>query len=791
LFRRKNNRYKNIKQKRGDTVFLNVRLDNAILPAMAVKGIVPLPNNEIRLDVGRPESIAALKEAMQQDKYIALFVQKNPTANEINPDELYQEGLIAKIVYEMGNAPVHKVKLLGVVRCTVLEFVQKTPFLLASIATVPIINDEVEKELAYVRLLISELEQDGAKLFEGHPELSGIISQGVTADKLTDVLAYNLPLDFNAKLRYLQNPSVSQRLAYMLEDIKREKYIRSIENEIDQEVRKSISESQKEYYLREKMRVIQDELGDKVNKETDIDEMRKKILAAKMPKEMEEKALTELNRYSSLNSASGESSILRSYLDFIISLPWSNESKENNDIRKAKEQLDNDHYGLEAVKERILEYLAVRIMTKKTPQAILCLVGPPGVGKTSLARSVATSLNKKFVKQSLGGVKDESEIRGHRRTYIGALPGRILQGMRRAGVINPVFLLDEVDKLSSDFRGDPSSALLEVLDSEQNKYFSDHYLEEPYDLSKVFFIATANYLENIPLALRDRMEIVQLSSYTEYEKFEIAKRHLIDKQLEIHGLSKSDFELTDEALWAVIRDYTKEAGVRELERFIGTLIRKAIKTILLDKVDKVTIDADNIEKWLGKPKYVYNKIDDIDQIGVATGLAYTQYGGDTLPVEVTYYKGQGRLVLTGKLGDVMKESAQAALSYVKANATKFAIDSTLFDENDVHVHVPEGAVPKDGPSAGVTIATAIISAFSHRLVNHKIGMTGEITLRGRVLPIGGLREKAIAAHRSGLGKILIPQENMKDIDEIPESVRKDLEIVSVLMIDDVIHHALL
>ncbi|HOE07184.1 MAG TPA: endopeptidase La, partial [Bacilli bacterium] len=445
----------------------------------------------------------------------------------------------------------------------------------------------------------------------------------------------------------------------------------------------------------------------------------------------------------------------------------------------------------EVVKERILEYLAVRIMTKKTPQAILCLVGPPGVGKTSLARSIATSLNKKFVKQSLGGVKDESEIRGHRRTYIGALPGRILQGMRRAGVINPVFLLDEVDKLSSDFRGDPSSALLEVLDSEQNKFFSDHYLEEPYDLSKVFFIATANYLENIPLPLRDRMEIVQLSSYTEYEKFEIAKRHLIDKQLRIHGLSKSDFELTDGALWSVIRDYTKEAGVRELERFIGTLIRKAIKTILLDKIDKVTIDADNIEQWLGKPKYVYNKVDDIDQIGVVTGLAYTQYGGDTLPVEVTYYKGQGRLVLTGKLGDVMKESAQAALSYVKANAIKFGIDPILFDENDVHVHVPEGAVPKDGPSAGVTIATAIISAFSHRLVNHKIGMTGEITLRGRVLPIGGLREKAIAAHRSGLGKILIPQENMKDIDEIPESVRKDLEIVSVLMIDDVIHHALL
>ena len=577
----------------------------------------------------------------------------------------------------------------------------------------------------------------------------------------------------------------------MLEDLKREKYIRALEMNIENEVRKSISESQKEYYLREKMKVIQDELGEKAKKETDIEELRKKILAAKMPKSMEEKALAELNRYASLSVASGESAIIRTYLDFVIALPWSKESKDTNDIKKAKAQLDRDHYGLENVKERILEYLAVRIMTKKNPQAILCFVGPPGVGKTSLARSIAAALNKQFVKHSLGGVKDEAEIRGHRRTYLGALPGRILQGMKRAGVANPVFLLDEIDKLSSDYKGDPASALLEVLDSEQNKYFSDHYLEEPYDLSRVFFITTANYLENIPPALRDRLEIVELSSYTEFEKFEIAKRHLISKQLVNHGLENKRFELEDEALWEVIRRYTKEAGVRELERNIGTLIRRAIKKILMDKVDCVTITKDNLFEWLGKPKYDYMKIDTVDQVGVVTGLAYTQFGGDTLPVEVTYYKGEGKLVLTGKLGEVMRESAQAALSYVKSNAEKFGINPDLFKTNDIHIHVPEGAVPKDGPSAGVTIATAIISAFSNRLVRHSVGMTGEITLRGRVLPIGGVREKAIAAHRSGLNKILIPKENLKDLDDIPESVRASLEIVSVETLDDVIGNALL
>ena len=772
-------------------MFTNTTVNSSVLPAMAVRGIVPLPNNEIRLEVGRKESILALKEAASSNKYIALFVQKNPNVEKPTQEDVYKEGLVVKILYDMETANIHKVKVLGIVRCDSLEVIQTEPYWLVNIVTKPIVNDEVETELAHVRLLIKEIENEGAKLFEGNQELAQIISQGVTADKLTDVLAYNLHFDLNSKLRYLQTPSVSARLAFMLEDIKREKYILKLENEIENEVRKSINESQKEYYLREKMRVIQDELGDKVKKETDIEDLKKKILALKMPKGMEEKALNELSRYSSMSMASAESSIVKTYLDFVISLPWTKESDESRDIKKAKEQLDKDHYGLEIVKERILEYLAVKIMTQKNPQAILCLVGPPGVGKTSLAKSIAASLNKNFVKQSLGGVKDESEIRGHRRTYVGALPGRILQGMQRAKVINPVFLLDEVDKLSSDFRGDPASAMLEVLDAEQNQFFSDHYLEEPYDLSKVFFIATANYLENIPAALRDRMEVVELSSYTEYEKFEIAKRHLIDKQLELHGLNKCDFILTDEALWMIIRKYTKEAGVRELERNIGTLIRKAIKTILMDNISEVKIDENNLEEWLGKAKFAYNKVDGKDQIGVVTGLAYTQYGGDTLPVEVTYYKGQGKLVLTGKLGDVMKESAQAALSYVKANAVKFKIDENLFKENDIHVHVPEGAVPKDGPSAGVTMATAIVSALSHRLAKHTVGMTGEITLRGRVLPIGGLREKSIAAHRSGLKTILIPKENVRDIDEIPEGVKKELEIIPVSIIDEVIENALI
>lgn len=773
-------------------MFTNQLKTQALLPAMAVRGIVPLPNNEIKLEVGRPESLLALQEASKFNNYIVLLFFTGEAEEPANEENVHKRGVIAQIVYDMPVINnIHKVKLNGIVRCEVRNFVQISPYMHVDVVTLPAETENIDEELAAVRLLIEELKSNSRNLLKNNPELVNTISKGVTADRLSDLLAYNLPFDLNSKLKYLDTSSVNQRLKYMLEDIKKEKYIQDIEQQIENEVRRVISENQKEYYLREKMRVIQDELGDKARKETEIEQLREKILEAKMPKSIEEKALTELDRYSSLSIASGEAGIIRTYLDFIISLPWSKASKDNMDIKKAKEQLDADHYGLDIVKDRILEYLAVRIMTKKNPQAILCLVGPPGVGKTSLAKSIAKALNKKFVKVSLGGVKDESEIRGHRRTYLGALPGRILQGMKRAGVINPVFLLDEIDKLSSDFRGDPASALLEVLDAEQNKFFSDHYLEEPYDLSNVFFICTANYLENIPAPLRDRLEIVQLSSYTEFEKFEIAKRHLVDKQLNLHGLDKERFSISDEAIWIIIRDYTKEAGVRELERLIGALIRKAIKSILMDNLERVDITADNLAHWLGNAKYSYNKTEPVQQIGVVTGLAYTQYGGDTLPVEVTYYRGDGKLVLTGKLGDVMKESAQAALSYVKTNCDKFNIDPEIFKKNDIHIHVPEGAVPKDGPSAGVTIATALISALTKRFVNPKVGMTGEITLRGRVLKIGGIREKAIAAHRSGLETIIIPKENLTDLEEIPEQVRESLEIISVETVDDVIKRALL
>ena len=759
------------------------------LPAIVVSDIVPLPNNEIRVEINRPEDIKALKSAEQYRNYIFLMLpSKNDTQNEVI-DNYYKRGVVAKIVLNMTNPNgSRRVKLQTIVRADVEEFVLTSPHLLVKFTTQPSISSDSDKEIATLELIKQELVSNNKMMpvLENKDVILNSLRKGISSAEFSDVIAINIIGDFKSHLKYLFELDITKRLLMILEDLRKQKYFASLESKIDEEVKRSINEAQKEYYLREKMKAIQDELGDKAKKETDIDALRKKIKEAKMPKTVEEKAYNELNRYMSTPSTSPESGIIRTYLDFLIALPWNTQSVDSDDIKKAKKILDEDHYGLDKVKERILEYLAVKIMTQKNPQAILCLVGPPGVGKTSLAKSIARALNKKFVKLSLGGVKDESEIRGHRRTYLGALPGRILQNLKRAGTNNPVFLLDEIDKMSSDYKGDPTSAMLEVLDGEQNQFFSDNYLEEPFDLSHVFFIATANYLGNIPEPLRDRIEIVEVSSYTEYEKFEIATHHLLKKQLLANGLDQSKFSISDQAIYSIIQNYTREAGVRELERLLSSIIRKAIKNILLNGASKIEITVDNLEEYLGKPKFTNNKTEENDLVGIVTGLAYTQFGGDTLSIEATHYKGEGKLLLTGQLGDVMKESAQAAFSYVKSNVEKFNINIKDIKESDVHIHVPEGAIPKDGPSAGVTITTALISTFTNRPVHHEIGMTGEVTLRGQVLPIGGLREKSIAAHRSGLKKIIIPYDNLKDIDEIPESVKNSLEIIPVKSVEEIV-----
>lgn len=759
---------------------------DAQLPGLVVKNLIPLPKNELRLEIKSDEDLKLIKLCEQYKNHVLLLVPSFEQGQEFN-----EYGVVARIVLNMvGPTGGRYIKAKCIVRAKIKDVTIVDDNRIVDFVTVPSVSINIDEEVVTTNLIEKELKQSTTILDLNNSSALASLNKGNNSADFSDIFAHALKISPKEKVRYLNEIVVSNRLKFILEDLHKGNLYKELEQKIDENVKKSISESQKEFYLREKMRAIQEELGEKAKKDSDIEELRQNIKKANMPKAVFDKAMNELNRYITSPSNSAEGGIIRTYLDFIVKLPWSNTSVDSNSIKAAQEELDKDHYGLEKVKDRILEYLAVKILNNKNPQTILCLVGPPGVGKTSLAKSIAKSLNKKFVKQALGGVKDESEIRGHRRTYLGALPGRILQGIVRAGTNNPVFLLDEIDKLSSDYKGDPTSALLEVLDSEQNQFFSDHYLEEPFDLSNVFFIATANYLEYIPAPLRDRLEIVELSSYTEYEKFEIARRHLLSKQLKLHGLKEELFTISDQAIYKIIQEYTREAGVRELERYLGSIIRKSIKNILLGDVSVVNIDVDNLIDYLGKPKFTHNIIEQNDQIGVVTGLAYTQFGGDTLSIEVTHYKGNGKLVLTGKLGDVMKESAQAALSYVKSNAKALGIDYKLFDECDVHIHVPEGATPKDGPSAGVTITTAIVSAFANRLVDHTVGMTGEITLRGNVLPIGGLREKSIAAVRSGLKTILIPFDNIKDLEDVPESVKNTLNIIPVKSIDEVIKHTL-
>ena len=771
-----------------NTMFDATKTTEGLLPSIAIRGLAPFPHTDVRTEVGRAASKTALLEAERNhNNYVFLLIQKNPMVENPVQEDLLSYGVVAKIGIKIklpnGN---FKVKFDPIVRAELLSIEETKPFFKVRFETRPSVQENVDEEIALVRMIVKKVMENAQNILNNPKQSLEAIQSGISSEKLCDILASNLKISENNKFKYIETSSIEKRLNYLLQDIEKERHMSEIEDKINRTVKKNIDENQREYYLREKLRAIQEELGDKVKKESEIENLRKQILAKKMPDHIEEKALYELSRYETLPAASGESGVIRTYLDFLIELPWHEQSKDETDIKKAESALEETHFGLEKVKERIVEYLAVKLLTGKNPQTILCLVGPPGVGKTSLAQSIADALNRKFVKQSLGGIKDESEIRGHRRTYLGALPGRILQGMKKAKVINPLFLLDEIDKLGSDYKGDPSAAMLEVLDPEQNARFSDHYLEDQYDLSQVLFISTANYLGNIPAPLRDRMEIIELSSYTEIEKYNIAKKHLLRKQLANHGLDADKLTISDDAIMTMIREYTREAGVRQLDRLFGSIVRKAIKIILGDKVDHVKVDKENLKDFLGKAKFSNHMADKESQVGVATGLAYTQFGGDTLPVEVAYYKGNGKLVLTGQLGDVMKESAQAALSYIRANHEKYAIDKKVFDESDVHIHVPEGAIPKDGPSAGVTIATALISALTHQKVDHTIGMTGEITLRGRVLPIGGLKEKAIAAHRSGLKKIIIPKENNRDIDDIPEDVRKALDIIVVESIDEIV-----
>lgn len=763
------------------------------LPAIVVRGIVPIPNNDFRIEVGRKVSLKAIEESEKSfSSYVLILVQKNPLIENPTVADIETHGVLAKIAMKIklpNNN--YKIKFNLMSRIKVNEYFLTDPYFVADYEELESKVGEIEEETTLLKLITDEAVVNANQLFNNAQVITSQIQSGLSSDKMADILAYNLRTQDTEKYKYLAELNVNSRLKLILEDINRLKMIADLEQRINEDVKKAIDENQKEYYLREKMRAIQNELGDKAKKEDEIDKLREDIKKAKMPLHIEEKALQELSRYQSTPSAMAESQIIKTYLDFLVALPWNESSTDLNDLQKVQDNLDKNHYGLENVKERIIEYLAVKMMTGRNPQTILCLAGPPGVGKTSLATSIAEALGRKFVKQSLGGVKDESEIRGHRRTYVGAMPGRILKGMKDAGTVNPVFLLDEIDKMASDYRGDPASAMLEVLDPEQNAKFSDHYLEENYDLSQVLFITTANYLENVPAPLRDRMEIVELSSYTEYEKIQIAQKHLVNKQLSAHGLDSDKFTIDEETLYFIVRHYTREAGVRELNRYIGSLVRKAIKEILMKKADKIHITKENVETYIGKPKFVHNLVDEKQQIGVVTGLAYTAFGGDTLPVEVTYYKGKGQLVLTGKLGDVIKESAITALSYVKSHALEFNLDPTIFENNDFHVHVPEGAIPKDGPSAGITMATAIMSAASKLYVRKDLGMTGEITLRGYVLPIGGLKEKAIAALRSGLTTILIPKQNVKDVDDIPKEVRDKLTIIPVENVSDVFAQALI
>lgn len=754
------------------------------LLVLIINDMVIFPNNEVRVEYDNNYDKQMIDIVDQIDDNQMIIV--NPIDNgNIDVTSFPTIGVLGNLKLKM-NVPNGKTRIVieGIKRVKLSSIVEDGHFFRADYSDIDIY--EASDCENYFKILVKSLENYITKVPYMGNAILGQLNGVDTLSDLCDLIASFLPLNYEDKKKYITVLDPVERCNFLIQDMNRDLKFVELEQRIESEVEKELDDTQKEYFLREKIRLMQKELGEVNNKDSEVERLTKKVAKLKCSSKVKEKIKRELDRYESLNSNSPELGMVAEYLDWMVNLPWNNYTKDTDDLVKVKSILDDSHYALEEVKDRVLEYLAVKQNTNNLRSPILCLVGPPGVGKTSLAFSIAKSLNRKSAKISVGGINDEAEIVGHRRTYIGANPGRIIQGIRRAGTTNPVFIIDEIDKMTKDIKGDPASSLLEVLDPQQNSKFSDHYIEEEFDLSKVMFIATANYVEQIPYELRDRLEIITISSYTEYEKLDIAKKHLIPKALEEHGLTPLQVQIDDNAIMVLIRNYTKEAGVRELERIIATLFRKIVKNILLNKdVVFYNIDEKMVEELIGKKKYFYTENDTKKEIGVVNGMAYTIFGGDILPIEATLFKGKGDLILTGSLGEVMQESCHIALDYIKANMDQFNIDKKIFEENDIHIHCPEGAVNKDGPSAGVTMTTALISLFEKKCVDKSVAMTGEITLRGRVIAIGGLKEKVIGAHRANIRRVFIPKENEKDLEEIPEEVRNDIEFILVETYEDI------
>jgi ATP-dependent Lon protease len=758
-------------------------------PVLPLRDIVVFPHMIVPLFVGREKSIRALEEVMRSDTYILLATQMNAGDDDPAADAIYKVGTLATVL-QLLKLPDGTVKVLveGVERAAIASYRDRIEFYEAEAsALVQEHGEKIETE-AFARSVVTEFEGYVKLNKKVSPEVVGVVSQIDDPSKLADTVASHLAVKIADKQAVLEQKNVAARLEKVLALMESEISVLQVEKRIRTRVKRQMEKTQREYYLNEQMKAIQKELGDEEGKD-ELQEIEEKIKRVKLSKEAREKATHELKKLRQMSPMSAEATVVRNYLDWILSIPWNAKSKIKKDLSFAEKVLNDDHYGLEKVKERIVEYLAVQTRSNKLTGPILCLVGPPGVGKTSLGKSIARATGREFVRVSLGGVRDEAEIRGHRRTYIGSMPGKVIQSMRKAKKSNPLFLFDEVDKMGADFRGDPSSALLEVLDPEQNHTFNDHYLEVDYDLSNVMFITTANTL-NIPPALLDRMEVIRMAGYTEDEKVEIARKHLIPHQLTKHGVQAKEWSIDQEALLTIIRRYTREAGVRNLERELANLIRKAVKELMTEKKDSLTVTAANLEKYLGVPKFRYGEIEESDLVGVSTGLAWTEVGGELLTIEGVMMPGKGRMTVTGNLRDVMKESISAAASYVRSRAVDFGIKPPMFEKTDIHVHVPEGATPKDGPSAGVAMVTAIVSVLTGIPVKKDVAMTGEITLRGRILPIGGLKEKLLAALRGGIKKVLIPEENAKDLSEIADVIKGGLEIIPVKRMDEVLAHAL-